>query len=363
MKKIGIIARGITKGGVGRFIKNILLEFDKRKDFDFYLLYNQKEFDNEKYVNIKKVFINSKNKLKFDYIDSYNKIKELKLNSIIYPKNIIPLTHFKLKCKKYNIILDLGYFEKKLHAYPFLDTLFMKTFMKKSCQKADKIFAISESTKKDIVRRFKINKKKIKVIPLAAEDDFKQIKNKKKLNKTIKKYGLKFPFLLYSGGAKPRKNLLRILKSFKKIKDDLPHNIYITGGSVKKVKKVISYIEKNLKNRVKILGYVSENDLINLYNLADLYLYPSLYEGFGLPILEAQACGCPVLTSNVTSCPEVAGKGALIVNPYSEREIGAGILKILNNKKYKKEVVRRGYENIKRFSWKKTADKILEGLK
>lgn len=361
-KKVGILARGITNGGVGRFVKNILNEFDKRKDFEFYLICNQKKIKNLKYKNIKTIFISQKNKLKFDYIDSYNKIKELKLDIVIYPKNIIPNRHFNLKCKKINIVHDLGYFEKSLNAYPFLDTLFMKTFMKQSCKKSDLIFAVSESTKEDIISRFKINENKIKVIYEGIENNFKLIKNKKELTKTLNKLNIKKPFIFYSGEITPRKNIWRILKSFNSLKNKIPHNLYITGGKIKDSKEVLYYINKMLRGRVKILGYVSEIELVNLYNLADLYLYPSLYEGFGLPILEAQACGCPVLTSNKTSCPEVAGKGALIINPYSEKEIEEGILKILNDKKHKERLIKKGFENVKRFSWGKTVDKILEEL-
>jgi glycosyltransferase involved in cell wall biosynthesis len=105
---------------------------------------------------------------------------------------------------------------------------------------------------------------------------------------------------------------------------------------------------------------VDEDDLPKIYNLADLLLFPSLYEGFGLPILEAQACGCPVLTSSVTSCPEVAGNGAHIVDPYSIDEIREGTLKILKDNIYKEQLIQKGLENVKKFSWEKTANKILE---
>jgi len=363
-KKIGVIARGLTKGGVGRLLKNILREFDKRKEFDFYLIYNQKDFfKKESYKNITKIFIPVKNKLKFDYIDSYKKIKELNLDYTIYPKNVIPINHFKLNCKKINIINDLGYFEKSINAYPFLDTLFMKVFIKISCKKSDKILAISKSTKDDIIKRFHINKNKIKIINAGIENLFKKTEDKKSLKKTLKNLKIKKPFLFYSGEITPRKNIWRVLKSFNSIKNNIPHNLYITGGKIKNSKDILKYINTNLKNRVKILGFISEKDLVNMYNLADLYLYPSLYEGFGLPILEAQSCGCPVLTSNATSCPEVAGDGALIVNPYSEKEISKGILKILNNKNYKNIIIINGLKNIKRYGCKKTTNKILEEIK
>jgi glycosyltransferase involved in cell wall biosynthesis len=124
---------------------------------------------------------------------------------------------------------------------------------------------------------------------------------------------------------------------------------------------VSKYIKENdLDRRVIKIGFVDEDDLPKIYNLADLLLFPSLYEGFGLPILEAQACGCPVLTSNVTSCPEVAGDGAHIVDPYSVDEIRDGILKIIKDNNYKEQLIKKGFENIKRFSWEKSARKILE---
>jgi len=136
--------------------------------------------------------------------------------------------------------------------------------------------------------------------------------------------------------------------------------LYITGSLTWGADNIQAYIAEKLKDRVVILGYVEEEELMSLYSLAEMFLYPSLCEGFGLPILEAQACGCPVLTSNVTACPEVAGDGAHIVNPYSVEEIQAGMLKILQDEEYKHKLITRGFENIKRFSWKKTAEEILK---
>lgn len=360
--KVGIIARGLTPGGVGRFLRNILREFDRRKDFDFYLIYNQKEFfENENFSRIKKIFIQSENKFKFDYLDSRKKIKELDLDCVIYPKNIIPFTHFGLKCKKYVVVHDLGYFEKKFNAYPFFDTLFMKTFMEQSCKKADLIFAVSEYTKKDIIEKFKISNGKIKVINEGAEKSFSIVDDEKKLNAVTEKFSIKKPFILYSGRS-DRKNVWRVMTSFNALKTKIPHTLCLNGRKNKIPKEILRYIEDNLKDRVNLLDFVSEEDLINLYNSADLYLYPSLYEGFGLPILEAQACGCPVLTSNVTSCPEVAGKGALIIDPYSEEELKNGILKMIQNQSFRQKLIKKGFENLNRYSWGKTADKILEGL-
>jgi glycosyltransferase involved in cell wall biosynthesis len=110
------------------------------------------------------------------------------------------------------------------------------------------------------------------------------------------------------------------------------------------------------------LGYVPEEDLIALYSAADLFIYLSLYEGFGLPILEAQACGCPVLTSDITSCPEVAGDGAHLVDPYSVEEIKDGIEQILMNDEYRQALIKKGNKNVKKFSWAATAHKIIKAI-
>jgi len=152
-----------------------------------------------------------------------------------------------------------------------------------------------------------------------------------------------------------------LLKAFERIKNHIPHNLYITGGKKWGNNKIEDLMEK-LSYRVKRLGEVSEEQLRDLYSEAEVFIYPSLYEGFGLPILEAQACGCPVISSNSTSLPEVGGKSVYYIDPYNEEEISLAILKILRNKKLKERLVKKGYNNIKRFSWKKSAQEILDLL-
>lgn len=363
MNKICFIARGLNDGGVQRMILNLLKEFENYQQDSFYVLTDREDFM-DKFKKLKIVYIKNKNKIFWDYFQSLPVIKKIKPDCIIYPKNIIPLTHLLLPAKKINVIHDLGYFEKNLNAYKTLDTIYMKTFMKLSCQIANKTIAVSEFTKKDIINRLNINSKKITTILEAVEEEFKQIKDKNMLQKVIKKYDLKLPFIFYCGSLSPRKNLIRSLKAFNKIKDKIPHNFYLTGNTKWAEDKTLEFINKNenLSKRVKILGYLPNQELVVLYNLADFLLFPSLYEGFGLPILEAQACGCPVLTSNATSCPEVADDSAHLVDPYSIDDIKNGILKISKDKNYKKELIKKGFENVKRFSWEKTAQGFLKEI-
>ena len=360
MKKIGIIVRGITHGGVMTYIYSILENFDKQNDdYEIYVIHNLRDLD-YRYKFLKSIYFNIKDKIIFDYIFSLYAIVKYKLDIVLYPKGVIPLIHHLVRTKKINIIHDLGYFEKKLKAYKFWDTIFMRIFMKISCILSNTVITVSESTKSRIIKKFRIKENKIKVIYEGVRDCFKKIDDEKINNQVFIKYKINKPFIFYSGSISPRKNLMRALIAFNEIKNNVPHNFYITGMKYWGSGRIQNYIEKNLSKRVFILGYIENQELVTMYNKAELFLYPSLYEGFGLPIIEAQACGCPVLTSDRTSCPEVAGNAACIVDPYSVEEIKNGILKTLNNSNYKKQLIQKGFKNVKRFSWIKTTNEILK---
>jgi len=352
--KVAIIGRGLRPGGVLRYIKNLLTELNKNNDFEYYFIHTDifflKDID-----NIKTIYIPSRSKLWFDYITSFLLLNKMKFDLVLYPKNVIPVSHYLLKCKKINVIHDLGYFEKSFKAYPFIDTLFMRTFMKISCKYSNGTIAVSENTKNDIISKLSISSENVHEIHLAAESTFIDNKELKLLEKIFSEHSIQKPYIFFAGSVNPRKNMKRIINSFISIQDKIPHTFVITGFDNWSIPSDM------LNNpKIKVIGFRSEEELVELYNHSDLFIYTSLYEGFGLPILEAQACGCPVITSNITSCPEVAGDGACIVNPYSEKEIAEGILKILLNETCKKKLISKGGENIKRFSWAKNAEQTVK---
>lgn len=289
-------------------------------------------------------------------------MKRYKLNTVIYPKNIIPLTHIFFKFKKVNIVTDLAYFSKEFNEYKVFDTLYMKLFMKLSCKMADKILAISQNTKNDLINILKIKNSKIDVMYLGVEERFRKNLNEEYLKITIDKFNLQKPFLFYCGSLSPRKNMLRVLQAFNNIKDKIPHNFYISSGQSWHDKEVLEYISKFLSDRVFTLGKIKESDIINMYSLADIFVFISLYEGFGLPILEAQGCECPVITSNKTSCREIAGDSAKIVDPYSIQEIAEAILELSENSVKREELISKGLENIKNFSWQNSTEILLKNV-
>ena len=216
----------------------------------------------------------------------------------------------------------------------------------------------SISTKNDCVKLLNIPEKRLKVIQLSADEQFKPLKNKKNIHDELKKkYNIDYPFILFVGTLEKRKNVPILLKSFYKLKKfNIKHRLVIVGGKGWKYTEIFDIIQDlNLQNDVIFTNYVSDEYLVKLYNAADLFVYPSLYEGFGLPPLEAMACGCPVITSNTSSLPEVVGDAGIMIDPNDIDSLTDSMLKILTDNELRQKMARKSLERACMFSWKKTA--------
>ena len=236
-----------------------------------------------------------------------------------------------------------------------------KITLKSNFKKADKIIADSNNTKKDLIQHFQIKPQKITVIYGAANKNFKPIKNRKILNKVEKKYYLPQQFILYVGTLEPRKNIVRLLKAYASVSEKIKINLVIAGKKGWKYTEIFeTYHKLKLNDKVIFTGYLERQDLPAIYNLAKLFVYPSLYEGFGLPPLEAMACGCPVITSNTSSLPEVVGSAGIMINPYSVDGLTNTIKQILINKDLRKILTKKGLKQAKKFSWEKAARETLK---
>jgi len=226
---------------------------------------------------------------------------------------------------------------------------------------SDKILTISESTKQDLMKYLNISEKKIIVTYLSADEKFKPLNNKA-INDIKQKYKLNFPFILYVGTLEPRKNIPVLLRAFYKLKKkNLQYKLIIAGKKGWKYKEIFEITNKlNLQKDVIFTGYVSDEDLPKLYNAADLFVYPSLYEGFGLPPLEAMACGTPVITSNTSSLPEVVGDAGIMTNPYNVDGLANAMHEVLTNDGLSEDMIKKGLKRAKMFSWEKTAKETLK---
>lgn len=356
--KIGIYARGLSEktGGVKEYIKSMTQAVIDNIDINnqLFIFHNLKEeYFKSKKENVKEIILKSNNKIFCDFFLGPKIMNKLNLDVVWFPKNVIP---YFVKAEKVLTIHDLAYFLPKLKAYPFFDTLYMRFMIKNSCKRANRIIAISNNTRRDIVSLLKINPQKIDVVYEAADKKYKELKDKNELTKVKVKYNLPDKFILYTGGLTPRKNIEKLLMAFSKVNTD--YYLVLTGPKNRKLN--LQEIDKKLRDKIKRLGFIPDEEMPYLYNLADIFMYPSLYEGFGLPILEAQACGCPVIASNVSSIPEVGRDSVLYIDPYKTRDIGDKIMMLVKNESLKKDLIRKGFKNVKRFSLDKAANELLD---
>lgn len=237
-------------------------------------------------------------------------------------------------------------------------------FQKQSLKSVKSIMTDSESSKKDIIKFLRVPESKIFPVYSSYSPAFKRIKDSKKFQALKDKYNLPDKYAFYSGSVNWNKNLLNQTKACIDAGLDfvLVGNGFLNREELNhtELKSFKTFIEKYEHHpRVHTLGFIEQEDLILLINYSEMVLFASFYEGFGLPILEAQACGTPVITSDVSSMPEIAGSGALLVDPNSVNSIKEAIQKLMSDSKLKSDLVRKGLENIKRFSFEKMAREAL----
>lgn len=243
----------------------------------------------------------------------------------------------------------------------FLNLLINKMIIPPSIHRTDVIVADSAWTLLDVKRYLNPPDKKMFVAHLGLNHIFYQ-RSPMEAQKILKeRFGLTSPFLLTVGTFEPRKNIAGILEAFSLIADAVPHHLAVVGQSGWKNKDVMDRLMKSkICSRVHMLGYVEDGILPYVYSAADIFVFPSLYEGFGLPPLEAMACGVPVVASNVSSIPEVVGDAALLVDPNDPKQIAARILEIVENESLRHELIFKGLNQAAKFKWEKTAKKMLD---
>lgn len=269
----------------------------------------------------------------------------------------IPIGSQKSKVKTVVTIHDL-IFKKHPELFPFIDRKIYDWKFRYACEKSDRVIAISESTKRDIIRFYKIPESKIEVIYQTCHSIFQEdLPDETKLSGNFK---LPPNYLLYVGSVIPRKNLLGCVKALAMLTNDLKLPLIVVGEGKNYKRKVQNYIaEKGLENQVIFLSNVSLFDLKILYQNAQILLYPSFYEGFGLPIIEALFCGTPVITSDKSSLPEAGGGGAFYVNPADPGEIAAGIEKLLTDSRFYNDLKMKGLMHVQKFKANELTQQIM----
>ncbi|MDD3245398.1 MAG: glycosyltransferase family 1 protein [Methanosarcina sp.] len=359
--EIGIISATLRhnhRTGVPNYVFNLIegLNRIKSKKDNFYLVnYEHNILFSDLHEIICKNPLNNISQMYLWYCYMVLNINSQNCNiDLIHNPFQIP-TYFKFKKQRYIITIhDLTpILFSKTHSLK--RSLVYKLLLPKTLKTADKIIADSNSTKDDLVNYFNLPENKIKVIYLAADNKFNILKDTE-IQSIKHKYNLNLPFVLYVGTLEPRKNIVTLLKAFSKLKEKVHHKLVIVGNKGWKFKEIFETVDKlDLQNYIIFTGYVQDADLPALYNAADLFVYPSLYEGFGLPPLEAMACGCPVITSNTSSLPEVVGDAGIMVDPYDIDGLADSMYKVLTDEGLRINMSKKGLDRAKMFSWEKCA--------
>lgn len=241
--------------------------------------------------------------------------------------------------------------------------------MRRGLMRASRVIAVSESTRQDAEQMLGIPSSHITRIYGAADPRYTRLDpaadNERRL--TLERYQIKYPFLLYTGSVKPQKNVARLVEAFALLRGELEdHPVYkdlrliIIGDQISTSPSLRqAVLHSRVESRVRFLGFVPFETLRIFYASAAAFVFPSLYEGFGLPPLEAMASGTPVVSSNVTSLPEVAGDAAYFVNPDNVFEISRGIKEVLLDEDLREKLITRGFQQCRRFNWEDTARQVL----
>ena len=323
-----------------------------------------------------------------DYSKSLSNL-DLKYNKLQY----VPYRIYKILTEKYNVSYNL-FFRKKTDVYHFtryilpnnikgkvilniydlvfekyVETMesknresFKRSFYK-SVKRADQIITISESSKNELVEILKVPENKIHIVQPGIDFQKFNTKNSEVTKNVILKYSLPEDYILYLGTLEPRKNISSIIRAYGSLRNNnkITEKLVIAGKKGWLFSEIFDLIKSlDLGNEVILTDYVDESDKPAIYQNAKLFVFPSLYEGFGMPILEAMAAGIPVITSNTSAMPEVVGDAAILVNPLSIEEISEAMLELMNNDKLSNELISKGFDQCKKFTWSNSANKLVE---
>jgi glycosyltransferase involved in cell wall biosynthesis len=234
--------------------------------------------------------------------------------------------------------------------------------IRRFAREADAVIACSESTKSDIVRLLEIAPEKVTVVYEAVDEEIAPMDPGDAARRIEEEYGIRGPFVLFVSTLEPRKNVPVLLRAFARAARDLPHKLVLVGGVGWNAGPIFATIrELNLSDRVVHTGFVSSLGALSaLYSGAAAFVFPTLYEGFGLSILEAMTCGCPVIASNSSSVPEVAGDAALLRDANDVEGIAAALRSVIDDARLRESLIARGHEQARKFSWDRCAKTTLE---
>ncbi|HXB68320.1 MAG TPA: glycosyltransferase family 1 protein [Candidatus Acidoferrales bacterium] len=365
---IVIDARRIRDFGIGTYIRSLILALSKIDSTNQYTVVSGPADANmlsELPENFRSALYARDDHSFFDHLAFPVFLRGLSPDLVHIPLNRIPL----LMIKPYVVTVhDMANLLFEDHSSIRMQ---LRRFrFRRGLMRANRVIAVSEATKRDVEKVLGVPPDRIRRVYNAPDPGFSQRASSpgQEQSRILERYQITYPFLLYAGNIRKHKNVPRLVEAFAVVHDQLAsHPVYkdlrlvIIGDTISDYPAVRqAVIKSGVEQVVRFLGFVPFDTLRCFYESAAAFVFPSRYEGFGLPPLEAMACGTPVVTSNVSSLPEVVGEAAVLVNPHNVFDIARGIREVLLNEELRSRLIRRGREQAARFSWSWTARQVLE---
>lgn len=312
--------------------------------------------------NLKVVEVKGKTYIDWEQISLPKAIEQENIDLMHFTSNTASVN---IKCPFILTLHDIIYLEKffsKGSLYQVAGHFYRRWNVPKIAPKAEYVLTVSEFEKLQIQKSLGIKYTQLKAIYNAYNQNFRMIEDEEALEQVRKKYNLPCDFIFFLGNKAPKKNMKRVLEAYAAYIDPnlTPLNLVIAESSENDIMQLLTEINrKDIFEKIILTGYVQHSELPYIYNLATLFLYPSLRESFGIPIIEAMACGTPVITSNTSAMPEVADDAAMLVNPFDVEAITQAIRKVLENQKLYNHLKYSGLNRAMAFSWENTAQKTI----
>ena len=358
--RVAIDARKLHDFGIGTYIRNLLRELARiDRDTEYVLLCQEADLDvgTQLGANFRTVLEPSPN---------YSFREQVHVPWVLHRErpDVYHAPHYVLpagvRCRSVVTIHDCIHLMFPQYLPNRAAYAYARASMWAAARRSDRILTVSEASKRDILHFFNVQPEKIVVVYNAIDEHFRVTPAEEDVARVRERYQLDHQFILYVGNIKPHKNLVRLIEAFAELRrtgfDEV--KLLIIGDQISKLPALRRAVHGHkLHKHVRFLGYVSDQTLGVLYRLASAFVFPSLYEGFGLPPLEAMASGTPVVISNVSSLPEVAGDAAVLVDPYDVESIVDGMRRILSDPALAAELRRKGVERAREFSWERSVAK------
>ncbi len=361
--RIGVCARTWgEKGGIGvytRSVVNALLRIDPENEYR--ILYSDPAHLGSvpEGPRVREARLKARGKWMWDQWALPRYAHRESLDVVLHAKFSVP---FLARCRTAMVLHGTERF-----VYPRFhqttDLWFFKTVYPQYLKRASLIIAVSECARRDIIKYVGVDPDKVKVAYLAADPIFRVVEDRGALETVRRQYALPSRFILFAGHIYPGKNFGRLLQAFSKVRHQIDIDLVVAGGMRWKYEDDLALLEKlGLNDHVHFARHVPHDDLVAFYNLAEATVFPSHYESFGLINVEANACGCPLVTSRTGGSPEAAGDAALYVDPLDVEGIADATCRVLSDDALRGELREKGFANARRFSWDKTARSTLDAL-